>query len=342
MSDHEKELGREAVPKFEALAHFIQVFESLGVLVLLVALVVVASIIAPGFSTYTNIANTIIMASITAATGLGMTFAIAVGGFDLSVGSVQALTAIVVASLLAVASVPLAIVGALLTGLLLGLFNGLIISKLKIPAFVVTFGMMSIVRGVALLATQGQSVMITNHPDFATLNNGKILAIPVPFIIVLMVLAALYLILHHTPFGRHTCAIGGNRAAAIASGINVDRVTIAVFGLVGVTAAISGVMLSSQLMIVDGTLGTGLELQAIAISVLGGTSLWKRKSRRNRFGGIAPGDDCECAKYSESCRVLPISLCRSAADFCIINRHSSAHHYRKVDAEPRLATRTRA
>lgn len=273
MSDHEKELGREAVPKLEALAHFIQVFESLGVLVLLVALVVVASIIAPGFSTYTNIANTIIMASITAATGLGMTFAIAVGGFDLSVGSVQALTAIVVASLLAVASVPLAIVGALLTGLLLGLFNGLIISKLKIPAFVVTFGMMSIVRGVALLATQGQSVMITNHPDFATLNNGKILAIPVPFIIVLMVLAALYLILHHTPFGRHTCAIGGNRAAAIASGINVDRVTTAVFGLVGVTAAISGVMLSSQLMIVDGTLGTGLELQAIAISVLGGTSL---------------------------------------------------------------------
>jgi len=273
MNDYEKEPGREAVRKLEALAHFIQVFESLGVLVLLVALVVVASIIAPGFSTYTNIANTIIMASITAATGLGMTFAIAVGGFDLSVGSVQALTAIVVASLLAVTSVPLAILGALLTGLLVGLLNGVIISKLRIPAFVVTFGLMSIVRGVALLATQGQSVMITNHPDFATLNNGKILAIPVPFIIVLMVLAALYLMLRHTPFGRHTCAIGGNQAAAIASGINVDRVTIAVFGLVGVTAAISGVMLSSQLMIVDGTLGTGLELQAIAISVLGGTSL---------------------------------------------------------------------
>jgi ribose/xylose/arabinose/galactoside ABC-type transport system permease subunit len=273
MSDHKKKPDREVVSKLEAITHFIQLFESLGVLVLLVALVVVASIIAPGFSTYTNIANTIIMASITAATGLGMTFAIAVGGFDLSVGSVQALTAIVAASLLAVASVPVAILGALVTGLLLGLLNGIIISKLKIPAFVVTFGMMSIVRGIALLATEGQSVMITNHPDFATLNNGKILGIPVPFIIVVTVLAGLYLILHHTPFGRHTCAIGGNRAAAIASGINVDRVTIAVFGVVGVTAAISGVMLSSQLMIVDGTLGTGLELQAIAISVLGGTSL---------------------------------------------------------------------
>ena len=273
MTNHDSEQGGQAVPRVDALAHFMGVFESLGVLVLLVALVCAASIIAPGFSTYTNITNTIIMASITAAAGLGMTFAIAVGGFDLSVGSVQALTAIVAASLLAVASVPIAIIAALLTGLVLGLLNGVIITKLKIPAFVVTFGMMSIVRGVALLVTQGQSVMITKHPDFATLNNGKVLGVPVPFIIVLIVLAALYLILHHTPFGRHTCAIGGNRAAAIASGINVDRVTILVFGLVGVTAAISGVMLSSQLMIVDGTLGTGLELQAIAISVLGGTSL---------------------------------------------------------------------
>jgi len=273
MSDLEKVSDTEAMPKLQGVAHFIQVFDSLGVFALLVVLVVVASIIAPGFFTYTNVTNTIIMASITAATGLGMTFAIAVGGFDLSVGSVQGLTAIVAASLLAVAGVPLAILGALLTGLLMGLFNGVIISKLKIPAFVVTFGMMSIVRGVALLVTQGQSVMITNHPDFATLNNGKILAIPVPFIIVMIVFTALYLILHHTPFGRHICAIGGNRTAAIASGISVDRVTIAVFGLVGITAAISGVMLSSQLMIVDGTLGTGLELQAIAISVLGGTSL---------------------------------------------------------------------
>jgi ribose/xylose/arabinose/galactoside ABC-type transport system permease subunit len=273
MNNHENGPARKGFPNLEGLAHFIKVFESLGVFVLLVGLVCVASIIAPGFSTYTNIANTIITASITAVTGLGMTFAIAAGGFDLSVGSVQALSAIVAASLLGVASVPLGIIGALLTGLLLGLLNGVIISKFKIPAFVVTFGMMSIVRGVALLVTQGQSVMITKHSEFAALNNGKILTMPVPFVIALMVLGALYLILHHTAFGRHTCAIGGNRAAAIASGINVDRVTIAVFGLVGVTAAISGVMLSAQLMIVDGTLGTGLELQAIAISVLGGTSL---------------------------------------------------------------------
>jgi ribose transport system permease protein len=186
---------------------------------------------------------------------------------------VQVLTAIVAADLLSVVDPPLAIVGALLAGLTLGLLNGVLISKLRLPAFVVTFGMMSIVRGVALLVTQGQSVMITRHSEFGLLNNGKILGLPVPLVIMVIVFIVLSALLKHTPFGRHACAVGGNRAAAIVSGINVDRTTIAVFGLVGVTAAISGVMLSSQLMIVDATLGTGFELQAITVSVLGGTSL---------------------------------------------------------------------
>jgi ribose/xylose/arabinose/galactoside ABC-type transport system permease subunit len=179
----------------------------------------------------------------------------------------------VVADLLSVIDPPLAILGALLTGLAVGLVNGILISKLRLPAFVVTFGMMSIVRGVALLITQGQSVMITRHSEFGLLNNGKMINLPVPFIIMTMVFVVLSVLLKHTPFGRHACAIGGNRAAAIVSGINIDLTTIAVFGLVGVTAAISGVMLSSQLMIVDATLGTGFELQAITVSVLGGTSL---------------------------------------------------------------------
>jgi ribose/xylose/arabinose/galactoside ABC-type transport system permease subunit len=265
-------------------ARLIQIAESLGVVALLIIVVIGASILAPGFFTYTNLINTLIAASITAVTGLGMTFAIAMGGFDLSVGSVQVLAAIVVAGLLSVVGPPLAILGALLTGLALGLLNGVLISKLRLPAFVVTFGMMSIVRGIALLATQGQSVMITKHIEFGLLNNGKLLGLPVPFIIMLIVFAVLSVLLKQIPFGRHACAIGGNRAAAIASGINIDLVTIAVFGLVGVTAAISGVMLSSQLMIVDATLGTGFELQAITVSVLGGTSL--AGGHGNLFGTV--------------------------------------------------------
>jgi ribose transport system permease protein len=154
---------------------FIQVAESLGVFAMLIIVVIGTSIIAPGFFTYTNLTNTLIAASITAVTGLGMTFAIAMGGFDLSVGSVQVLTAITVAGLLSAVDPPLAILGALLTGMVLGLLNGALISKLRLPAFVVTFGMMSIVRGIALLVTQGQSVMTTKHIEFGLLNNGKIL-----------------------------------------------------------------------------------------------------------------------------------------------------------------------
>jgi ribose/xylose/arabinose/galactoside ABC-type transport system permease subunit len=273
MSNSPEWLNFRTIFSVSNATRFIQVAESLGVFAMLLIVVIGASIIAPGFFTYTNLTNTLIAASITAVTGLGMTFAIAMGGFDLSVGSVQVLTAITVAGLLSAVDPPLAILGALLTGLVLGVLNGVLISKLRLPAFVVTFGMMSIVRGIALLVTQGQSVMITKHIEFGLLNNGKILGLPVPFIIMLVVFIVLGVLLYHTPFGRHACAIGGNRTAAIVSGINVDRTTIAVFGLVGVTAAISGVMLSSQLMIVDATLGTGFELQAITVSVLGGTSL---------------------------------------------------------------------
>jgi ribose/xylose/arabinose/galactoside ABC-type transport system permease subunit len=252
---------------------FFQYFESLGVLTLLVIVIVVASLIANGFFTYTNITNTIIVASIVAVTGFGMTFAIAMGGFDLSVGSVQAFTAITAAALMQVTSMPLAILGALVVGVCLGLVNGVLVTRLRVPAFVATFGMMSVIRGAALLVTKGQSVMITGHASYAAINNGKLLGIPVPLLIVLVVFGVLYLLLKHTPFGRHVCAIGGNRKAALASGIRIDRTTVLVFGLVGLTAAISGVMLSAQLLIVDGTLGTGFELQTIAISVLGGTSL---------------------------------------------------------------------
>jgi ribose/xylose/arabinose/galactoside ABC-type transport system permease subunit len=273
MSNPPESLNFRTIFSLSNATRFIQVAESLGVFALLLIVVIGASIMAPGFFTYTNFINTLIAASITAVTGLGMTFAIAMGGFDLSVGSVQVLSAIVAAGLLSVIDPPLAIFGALLTGLALGLINGLLISKLRLPAFVVTFGMMSIVRGVALLITQGQSVMITRHPEFGLLNNGKVLGLPVPFIIMTIVFVVLSILLKHTAFGRHACAVGGNRSAAIVSGINIDRTTIAVFGLVGVTAAISGVMLSSQLMIVDATLGTGFELQAITVSVLGGTRL---------------------------------------------------------------------
>lgn len=252
---------------------FFQFFENLGVLLLLIIVLLVTAFIAPKFFVTTNLTNILITSSIIAVVGFGMTVAIALRGMDLSVGSLQALTACIAAILLGITNIPLAVLGTLLAGMLLGMANGLLISKLKIPAFVATLGTMSIVRGAALLITNGQSILITNNDNYALLNTAKFLGIPVPFIIALVTLLLCYILLRHTPFGRHVCAVGGNEAAAIATGLNVDRITLAVFALVGVTAALSGVMLSSQLMIVDGTLGVGLELKAIAVAVLGGTSM---------------------------------------------------------------------
>lgn len=279
--------------RLPSIIRFFQFFESLGVLVMLAIVVSVTSALDQNFFTGPNLTHLAITASITAVAGLGMTFAIAMRGFDLSVGSTQLLTAGIAATflgaiklpapelnLLGIVAVPSyvvsiagAILGTLAVGLLVGLANGLIISKLRVPAFVATLGMMSIIRGVALLFTKGQHIVI-HQDEYAWLNNGKVAGIiPVPLVIALGVLLLLYLLLQHTPFGRHVCAVGGNEAAAVAAGLNVDRITLAVFGLVGVTAALSGVMLSSQLMIVEAGLGAGFELQVIAISVLGGTSL---------------------------------------------------------------------
>jgi ribose transport system permease protein len=265
--------GARGGPRSSSIATYLQLFESGCLVVLLAVLVLVASVITTGFFTHANLANIAINAAIVAVTGLGMTFAIAAGGMDLSVGSIQALTAIVAAALLQVTGIPFAVLGALAVGGACGLLNGLLVTRLQIPPFVATFGMMSVLRGVSLLVTNGQSVMITGRPAYALINNGRLLGIPVPLLIVLSLWAVLSLVLKHTPFGRHVCAIGGNARAAVVSGIQVDRTLLRVFALVGFTAAASGVMLSAQLLIVDGTLGAGFELQTIAIAVLGGTSL---------------------------------------------------------------------
>jgi ribose/xylose/arabinose/galactoside ABC-type transport system permease subunit len=258
---------------FSRTLRFFQLFESLGVLVMIGIVVALVSAFTPNFLQPHNLSSLLITAAILAVPALGMTLAIAMGALDLSIGSLQALTACTVAGLLAVVGIPLSIGATLLVGALVGLANGLIITRLGVPAFVATLGMMSVLRGAALLITDGQSILLMGQDEFARLNSGQLLGVPIPVLIALAVFAVLWVVMRHTPFGQQVCAIGGNEKAALATGLRVDRIKIIVFMIVGVTAALSGVMLTAQLMIVDGTLGVGLELRAIAIVVLGGTSL---------------------------------------------------------------------
>jgi ribose transport system permease protein len=252
---------------------FFQLFENLGVLVMIIVVVALVTWVTPNFLSPHNVSSLLVTAAIAAVPAFGMTVALAMGALDLSIGSLQALAACTVAILLGTVGIPLSIGATILLGAGVGLVNGLVVTRLGVPAFVATLGGMSVLRGAALLITDGQSILLMDQPDFARLNSGEILGVPVPVLIALAVFAALWLVMRHTPFGRHVCAIGGNEKAAQATGLHVDRVKVMAFMIVGATTALSGVMLTSQLMIVDGTLGLGLELQAIAIVVLGGTSL---------------------------------------------------------------------
>jgi ribose transport system permease protein len=252
---------------------FFQLFESLGVLIMIVIVVALVAAVTPAFLAPHNVSSVLVSAAIIAVPALGMTLALAMGALDLSIGSLQALAACVVAMALGVAGIPLSIGATLLVGAGVGVANGLLVTRLGVPAFVATLGMMSVLRGAALLITDGQSILLMDQPEFARLNSGHVLGVPIPVLIALGLFAALWVLMRQTPFGQHVCAIGGNEKAALATGLRVDTIKLVVFVLVGATAALSGVMLTSQLMIVDGTLGVGLELQAIAVVVLGGTSL---------------------------------------------------------------------
>jgi ribose/xylose/arabinose/galactoside ABC-type transport system permease subunit len=242
---------------------------------ILVVLVVgiLLTVLTPHFLRVDNLLNMLTNASVVAIVGLGMTLAIASGNFDLSVGSTAAFSSCITFSLVSTLGIPLAILAGIVTGALIGLCNGLIITELRVSAFITTLGMMTIVRGLALIYTKGQDLYLFGATGFKVLSGRPLLGIPTPIIIVLLLTLLLVATLNYTPFGRRVLAIGSNAAVAKRSGIRVNIVTWGVFALVGATAALSGLIVSAQVLTANGRLDTGLELQAIAVVVIGGTSL---------------------------------------------------------------------
>jgi ribose transport system permease protein len=169
-------------------------------------------------------------------------------------------------------NVYLAILIGLAAGTALGLFNGLAVAKAKLPAFIVTLAMMTVARGFTLIYTNGRPISGFDE-TFRFLGAGYIGAIPVPVIIMFLLLIVIYILLKKTPLGRYIYAIGGNEKATKLSGINTDKIKIAVYALNGFLAAVSGIILTSRLNSAQPMAGEGYELDAIAAVVLGGTSL---------------------------------------------------------------------
>ncbi len=233
---------------------------------------VLATALVPGFLSLANVQSVLVNASIVAIVGFGMTLVIVIRGLDLSVGAVAALTSCVGASAINAFGTPLGVSGMLLLGLLCGIFNGLLIMILRVPAFVATLATMGIARGAALLFTNGERVHLASE-GVRRLSIEKLVGIPLPFLIALALCGAFYLLLERTPFGRHASAVGGNPGAAREAGLNAVQIGMVVYAVSGIAAAFAGLLLVAQLGTVDATPIQGLELQAIAIAILGGTSI---------------------------------------------------------------------
>ena len=243
-----------------------------GVLVPFVVIAVLAVVLVPGFLSGANVQSILVNAAIVAFVGFGMALAIVIRGLDLSVGAVAALTSVVCASAVNTLGIPLGIAVTLALGLAFGLVNGVLITVLRVPAFVATLATMGIAHGAALLFSGGARVRL-EEDGLRQLAIFRILGIPLPFIIAALLCVGFYLLLERTPFGRHACAVGGNPGAAREAGLSSTRVGLVVYAISGLAAASAGILLVAQLGSVDATPIQGLELQAIAIAVLGGTSI---------------------------------------------------------------------
>ena len=227
------------------------------------------------FLTWQNLSIVAQQASINAVLGAGMTFVILTGGIDLSVGSILAASA-VVGLLVSQSLGDLGIAAALLTGLVIGLGNGVLIAFLRLPPFIVTLGSLTAVRGLARLLGNDTTVFNPDLP-FAFIGNGAldvgIFAVPWLIVIAFLVIVGSWLILRRTVLGVHIYAVGGNDNAARLSGIKVWAVLLFVYGMSGLLAGLGGVMQAARLFAANGLqLGQSYELDAIAAVILGGTS----------------------------------------------------------------------
>lgn len=239
----------------------------------LALLFVVLSIASPYFLTATNLASVVRQTAVINIMALGMTLVIVSGGIDLSVGSILAFSGVVgTMTMVASDSAALGIAAGIACGSLWGCANGLMISSLKIPPFIVTLGTMGIVRGLTLVISGGLPVVgLPKAHGF--LGEGTVG--PVPFVLVVLVACAAltHCALHATKLGRYTYAIGSNEAAAVYAGIPVARYKVAIYAICGLLTGLAGMIETSRLMTGQPTAGVAYELQVIAAVVIGGGSL---------------------------------------------------------------------
>jgi ribose transport system permease protein len=247
-----------------------------NVLLATILLIIVFSILSPYFLTLTNFVNIFRQSAPLAMVAVGITVVIISGGIDLSVASNISLTSVILAMLIKNAGMPLSIsiIIVFALGILLGLFNGFLITILKIPAIIATLATAMTFSGIAFTITQGYSINLPVHSVIKYLGSGKIWLIPVSIILVVIVYFIVQWILQNTGFGRIIYGLGGNVEAVYLSGISVRKYTFIIYMVCGFFAAFASVLLTARVANGHPNNGGGMEMDAIAAAVLGGTSIY--------------------------------------------------------------------
>lgn len=250
--------------------------KGLGLVWVLAGLCIVAALLSPAFLNPINLTNVMRQVALFGVVSVGMTFVILSKGIDLSVGSILGVCAVTCALLFGM-GLPVSVVMllTLLAGVVMGAANGLGVAIGGVPPFIMTLGMMVMGRGLALTLADGQPISLGQRTrDFMWLGRGDFFGLPVPVWVFLIVAAVAIFVLRYTAYGRQIYAVGSNVEAARLSGINVKMVTFSVYVISGFLASLTALIFVSRLTVGEPTAGEGIELEAIAIAVIGGTSLF--------------------------------------------------------------------
>jgi len=288
MGPHADQNGSSRAPRSplsrriaESAARFASRRPWVGPLAALIAVYILFTILSP--ETFGRTQNLVTMARQTVVVGIaaaGMTLVIISGGIDLSVGFVMGLAAVVMARAMQMltgmppgVALGLGLVAAFAVSLVPGLINGLLIARLRVPAFIGTLGMYGVARGTGFLAAGGTTVPV-NDPWLFTMGSGKLWGVPIPVLITVALVIAMHYVLSQTRFGQYTYAIGGNRTAALRAGINVRRHTMAIYLISAACAGVAGMVYTARFSAGAAQAGEPLLLDSIAAVVIGGASLF--------------------------------------------------------------------
>jgi ribose transport system permease protein len=265
------------------LLEFIKgIWRDYSVVVVFVAIIGICGAFAPRFLRPENLLNILRNTSVVGSIALGMTFVIIAGGIDLSSGPVLATSGAVLIFLQRMVRpdgtpllpLPIAILACLAVAVSFGLLNGVVITKAKLPPFIVTLAVGIIARSITMYICRGATIMGNNIPQFTRIGSGSVFSIPIPFLVVVVMAIVFHIILTRTKYGTYVFAVGGNENAARYSGIKVDRIRIVTYMLVGLCAGFAATMeMSRMAAVAAATSGAQYEFEAITAVIVGGTSL---------------------------------------------------------------------